>query len=80
MNISEMKHAAADIKRLKPVQAAIMTFFQMKSWKEVQQALGEDVSPERLSRYTVCNFLIVMKLCTCCHAQLHTLFYYFIGT
>lgn len=48
-----MKAAAEDIKRLKPVQMAIMSFFQKKTWKEVQESLGKDVSAERLSRYAV---------------------------
>ena len=55
MSLQDVKVAAADIKKLRPVQAAVMAFFQVKTWKEIATVLGDAVSAERLSGYTVCS-------------------------
>ena len=53
MSLEEMKSAASEIKLLRPVQEAIVLFFQAETWEEVADEFGSEVLPEKLLRFAV---------------------------
>ena len=48
-----MKHAASEIKSLRPIQEAIVCFFKAETWEEVEEKFGVEVVPEKLLRFAV---------------------------
>ena len=52
-SIEEMKTAADDIKKLRPVQEAILVALKLASWKEIPDLLKSEVTASRLARFMV---------------------------
>ena len=59
MSLTEMKQAAEDIKKMKPIQRAIMDFLKIKNWEDIAANYTSEVSPGRLSRF-MASFSIVL--------------------
>ena len=57
-SVEEMKTAAVDIKKLRPVQEAIMVALKLRSWKEIPDVLKSEVTASRLARFMVSAPLI----------------------
>ena len=53
MSLEELKSAATEIKCLRPIQEAIVNFFKLNTWEDVQTEFGSIVSPEKLLLFTV---------------------------
>ena len=53
MSLEELKSAATEIKCLRPIQEAIVDFFKLNSWEDVETEFGSAVSPGSLSQFTV---------------------------
>ena len=53
MSLEELKSAATEIKCLRPVQEAILAFFQLRTWEEISAEFGDIVSAERLLEFAV---------------------------
>ena len=51
--IDEMKMAADDIKKLRPIQEAILVALKIKKWEEVPDVLMLEVTASRLARFMV---------------------------
>ncbi|XP_068710789.1 uncharacterized protein [Montipora foliosa] len=52
MSLEELKSSATEIKCLRPIQEAIVNFFQLNTWEDVQTEFGSTVSPEKLLQFT----------------------------
>ena len=50
LSIDEMKTAAEDIKKLRPVQEAIMVALTLRSWEEIPDVLRSEVTAGNLAR------------------------------
>lgn len=61
-SIDDMKMAADDIKKLRPIQEAIMFALNLKTWEEVPDILKPEVTASRLARFMVRAFLPFFKL------------------
>jgi len=55
MSLEELKCAAEEIKKLRPIQEAITRFFKLNTWEEVIDEFGSTVSPEKLLQFVVSN-------------------------
>ena len=55
MSLNELKCAAAEIKCLRPIQEAIVGYFQLSTWEDVTIEFGSTVSPEKLLQFAVSN-------------------------
>lgn len=53
MSLEEMKKAASEIKLLRPIQEAIVSFFKAETWEELVHEFGSEVLPEKLLRFAV---------------------------
>ena len=49
MSLTQLKTAADEIKALRPIQEAIVTFFKMKTWEEAAEAFKQEVPAARIS-------------------------------
>ena len=58
MSLDELKCAAAEIKCLRPIQQAIVGYFQLSTWEDVTTEFGSTVSPEKLLQFAVSNHFI----------------------
>ncbi len=58
MSLEELKCAAAEIKSLKPVQEALVSFFKASSWEEIDSQFGSSVTPEKLMKFAVSEYTI----------------------
>ncbi|XP_068676680.1 uncharacterized protein [Montipora foliosa] len=56
MSLEEMKKAASEIKLLRPIQEAIVSFFKAETWEEIADEFGHEVLPEKLLRFAVKDF------------------------
>lgn len=52
-SIEEMKTAADDIKKLRPIQEAIMVALKLRTWEEIPDVLKSEVTASRLARFMV---------------------------
>ena len=52
-SIDEMKTAADDIKKLRPIQEAIMVALKLRAWEEIPDVLESEVTASRLARFMV---------------------------
>lgn len=55
MSLEELKSAANEIKCLRPIQEALVNFFKLDTWEDVQIEFGTSVSAEKLLQFTVSN-------------------------
>jgi len=53
MTLEDLKSAASEIKALRPIQEAIVQFFKVNTWEEVEAEFGKEVSPEKLMWFAV---------------------------
>lgn len=53
MSLEEMNVAGRQIKLVKPVQEAIVSFFKMERWDEAETKFGDGVSVDKLLRHAV---------------------------
>ena len=53
MSLEEMKKAASEIKLLRPIQEAIVSFFKAETWEELVHEFGSEVLQEKLLRFAV---------------------------
>lgn len=58
-SIEEMKSAADDIKKLRPLQEAIMVALKLRSWEEIPDVLKSEVTASRLARFMVSAPLLI---------------------
>lgn len=58
-SIEEMKSAADDIKKLRPLQEAIMVALKLRSWEEIPDVLKSEVTASRLARFMVSATLLI---------------------
>ena len=58
MSLDELKCAAAEIKCLRPIQEAIVGYFQLSTWEDVTTEFGSTVLPEELLQFAVSNHFI----------------------
>ncbi|XP_044165904.1 uncharacterized protein LOC122949960 [Acropora millepora] len=56
MSLEEMKKAASEIKLLRPIQEAIVSFFKAETWEELVHEFGSEVLPEKLLRFAIKDF------------------------
>lgn len=59
LSIDEMKTAAEDIKKLRPVQEAIMVALTLRSWEEIPDVLRSEVTAGNLARFMVSQAIII---------------------
>lgn len=52
-SIEEMKTAADDIKKLRPIQEGIMVALKLRAWEEIPDVLKSEVTASRLARFMV---------------------------
>ena len=52
-SIDEMKTAADDIKKLRPIQEAILVALKLRAWEEIPDVLKSEVTASRLARFMV---------------------------
>ena len=52
-SVNEMKTAAEDIKKLRPIQEAIMVALKVDSWKEIPETVKSEVTASNLARFMV---------------------------
>ena len=52
-SIEEMKTAADDIKKLRPIQEAILVALKLRAWEEIPDVLKLEVTASRLARFMV---------------------------
>ena len=52
-SVNEMKTAAEDIKKLRPIQEAIMVALKVDSWKEIPETIKSKVTASNLARFMV---------------------------
>ena len=62
MSLDELKCAAAEIKCLRPIQEAIVGYFQLSTWEDVTTEFGSTVSAEKLLQFAVSNYFIPVQL------------------
>lgn len=55
MSLEELKVAANEIKCLRPVQEAVVNFFKLNTWEDVETEFGTSVYAEKLLQFTVSN-------------------------
>ena len=58
MSLDELKCAAGEIKCLRPIQEAIVGYFQLSTWEDVITEFGSTVLPEKLLQFAVSNHFI----------------------
>ena len=58
LSLAEMKTAAEDIKKLKPIQEAITVALQVDRWENHHEIVKSEVTPANLARFMVRIFLI----------------------
>ena len=62
MSLDELKCAAGEIKYLRPIQEAIVGYFQLSTWEDVTTEFGSTVSPEKLLQFAVSDHFILVAV------------------
>ena len=56
-----MKTAAEEMKKLRPIQEAIMVALKVDSWKEIPETIKSEVTASNLARFMVIYYYVLAQ-------------------